>query len=216
MFKRLMGSRVARLVTVASVVAVVLATGSVFVALGDPAPATYYGCLKNGNLSSVDTSAPASCPNGATVISWNQQGPQGIQGPVGPQGPQGDVGSQGPQGIAGPQGPQGDVGPQGLQGPAGTSGVTGYEIVRADGASSSAFIQTVAAYCPSGKKVLGGGGTVTFDTGLSGEVDEGVAIHFSRPFTDGSAWDVQAVMTLSNTISTWHVSAFAICANAAP
>ena len=42
-----------------------------------------------------------------TAISWNQQGPQGPEGPQGPAGP------QGPQGVPGPQGPQGVPGGQG-------------------------------------------------------------------------------------------------------
>ncbi len=136
MFKRLIGSRSIRLISLATVVAAVLATGSVFVALGDPAPATYYGCLKNGSLTKVDTSAPDSCPNGATVINWNQQGPIGPQGPQGAQGPAGPQGSQGPQGPQGAwsSGPQGPQGATGAQGPAGT-GVTGYEIVSASGPS---------------------------------------------------------------------------------
>ncbi len=214
MFGNWMTSRIVRPVSLAAAIACVLAAGSAFVALGDPAPATYFGCLKNGNLSDVGTSAPSKCQTGATVISWNEQGPQGIQGETGPQGPQGDVGPQGPQGVPGPQGPVGPQGATGAQGPAGSSGITGYEIVRADGASSSAYIQTVVAYCPAGKKAVSGGGSVTFDTGISGEVDRGVAIHMSRPFNGGAGWDVQAVMTYTNTISTWHLSTFAVCADA--
>jgi len=44
------------------------------------------------------------CTSSQTRVSWNQQGPRGIQGPQGPQGAQG---SQGPPGSQGPQGPQG-------------------------------------------------------------------------------------------------------------
>ncbi len=214
MFANVLRSRFVRPVVLATAIACVLATGSVLVALGDPAPATYYACLKNGNLSDVGTSTPDKCPGNSTVISWNEQGPQGIQGETGPQGPQGDVGPQGPQGVPGPQGPVGPQGATGAQGPAGTSGLTGYEIVKEVGASSGATIQTVVAYCPAGKKAISGGGYVTFDTGISGEVDEGVALHFSVPFNGGAGWDVQAVMTYLNTISTWHLTAYAVCADA--
>ncbi len=217
MFGNVMRSRFFRPVVLATVIACVLATGSVLVALGDPAPATYYACLKNGNLSDVGTSVPSKCPGNSAVISWNEQGPQGPQGPqgnVGPQGPQGAVGPAGAQGVPGPQGPSGQQGATGAQGPAGASGISGYEIVRADGASSGATIQTVVAYCPSGKKAISGGGYVTFDTGVSGEVDTGVALHFSVPFSGGSGWDVQAVMTYLNTISTWHLTTYAVCADA--
>lgn len=198
MYARLARSGVIRLMGLATIVAMVFAAGSVLVALGDPAPTTYYGCLKNGNLTNVGTSAPDNCPNGATLISWGQQGPQGIPGPTGPQGPQGDTGATGPQG------------------PAGTSGISGYEIVRADGVTSAAHIQTVAADCPAGKHVLGGGNYITFDSGLSYEVNEGVAVHFSGPYNSNTGWDVQAVMTDYNATSSWHLSTFAICANTTP
>jgi hypothetical protein len=59
---------------------------------------TYYGCLKGGTLSSVGTTAP-TCGRGATVINWNQTGPQG------PQGVPGLPGLDGAAGVAGPAGP---------------------------------------------------------------------------------------------------------------
>src|SRR6185437_16964229 len=116
---------------------------------GDPAPVTYYGCLKNGNLSNVGTSTPDNCPGNATVISWSQQGPQGVPGPAGPQGPQGMTGPQGPQGDPGQQGVQGPQGPSGPRGPAGTADVSGYEIVRVTGPVGTGFqrIEALAATC---------------------------------------------------------------------
>ena len=68
----------------------------------------------------------------------------------------------GATGATGAQGPQGVQGPQGPQGAAGTNGVSGWEQnyfsypVNAGGATS-----WVKVYCSSGKKVLGGGVTVT-------------------------------------------------------
>lgn len=44
------------------------------------------------------------CKQSQTRVSWNQQGPQGVQGRQGQAGPQGPAGLQGP---AGPQGPAG-------------------------------------------------------------------------------------------------------------
>ncbi|MGE5117599.1 MAG: hypothetical protein ACM3N6_14025 [Betaproteobacteria bacterium] len=116
--------------------------GTIVVSAATTTNPQYTGCLKNGTLSNVavGTAPSASCPNGATVITWNQtgpQGPQGVQGPQGLQGPQGAVGPQGPIGLTGatgptgptgatgatgapgPTGPQGPAGPQGPQGPAG-------------------------------------------------------------------------------------------------
>jgi hypothetical protein len=72
----------------------------------------------------------------------------GPQGPAGPAGPKGDTGVQGIQGIPGLQG---------AQGPPGAPGLTGYELVTSvseilfDGPHFS------SAYCPTGKRVLGGG-----------------------------------------------------------
>ena len=100
----------------------------------------YTACmLKNvGTVRLIDKSLPPSnlmsrCkPALETEISWNQQGPQGIQGPgkgdVGPTGqpgPQGERGLQGEQGIQGPKGDKGDQGEQGLQGPPGSGGGSG-------------------------------------------------------------------------------------------
>jgi hypothetical protein len=44
------------------------------------------------------------CRTGQTRVSWNQQGPQGVQGSPGPTGLQGPTG---PQGLTGAQGPAG-------------------------------------------------------------------------------------------------------------
>jgi hypothetical protein len=64
-----------------------------------------------GDLRLLDQSPSKAAPHCASTdsqLTWNQQGPQGIQGP------------QGPQGI---QGLQGNLGPQGIQGDPGTSNV---------------------------------------------------------------------------------------------
>ncbi|MGA7672918.1 MAG: hypothetical protein WBW04_21050 [Nitrolancea sp.] len=209
MLHSLIGSRFSRIMLRAIVLAAALAASSVFVALGDPAPATYYGCLKNGNLSNVGTTSPDSCPNGATVISWNQQGPQGLQGPAGPQGEQGLPGPEGPVGATGQQGPAGPAGAIGPQGPAGSAGLSGYQIVSAGTPHSSSPQQYLIAYCPAGKKVLGGGGAAFIDG--SGEVSFSV----SAPTNDGTGWDVVANLLPGGIPgTTWHLYVFAICADA--
>ncbi|MHC1703669.1 MAG: tail fiber domain-containing protein [Tenuifilaceae bacterium] len=63
--------------------------------------------------------------NGASYITPNLKGPQGVQGPVGPTGPQGTQGVAGPAGVQGVQGPAGPAGAQGIQGPAGPKGDKG-------------------------------------------------------------------------------------------
>jgi hypothetical protein len=95
-------------------------------------PVNYTGCLtsSNGVLYRVQLGDEPlePCQPGDTVISWNQQGPQGEQGPrggVGPVGPQGLTGAQGPQGLTGPQGATGSQGPTGATGPQGPVGPQG-------------------------------------------------------------------------------------------
>jgi hypothetical protein len=69
------------------------------------------------------------------------------------------------------------------------------------------------ATCPAGRKAVGGGGFVVFDTGVSGVVNR-VAIHASVPFTFATAddsWDVQAVETAPDNFTTWHLIAYAVC-----
>lgn len=92
------------------------------------------------------------CGAGDSLLTWNQQGPQGPRGSPGPagktgaqgptgvqglkgdtgaagpqglQGPKGDTGPQGPLGITGPMGPAGPQGPAGLSGPIGLTGAQG-------------------------------------------------------------------------------------------
>lgn len=84
------------------------------------------------------------------------QGPRGLQGVAGPMGPQGLVGPMGPMGPMGPAGPQGDVGPQGAAGPQGVAGPQGLE-------------------GPPGEPQTDvdglGGGTITSDTAITGNLD---------------------------------------------
>jgi|GEM_PF-3996378 len=116
--------------TYAIVIALAFSAGSAFVAYGDEAAPTFYGCLKssNGTLYSVTTDGPATCHKHDTPIRWNQDGPQGLQGPAGPQGEPGQAGPQGEQGepgLPGQDGADGQPGPQGPQGPQGEPGQDG-------------------------------------------------------------------------------------------
>lgn len=94
---------------------------------------------------------------------WNVEGPQGPTGPAGPSGP------QGPPGVPGPQGPQGAQGEQGIQGPAGPAGgLAGYQIVTEYDEFESVILlnngeHTVAAQCPVGKVVIGGGAQALYE-----------------------------------------------------
>jgi hypothetical protein len=85
-----------------------------------------HGCYDSGgNLKVVD--GASACPRGYTPLTWNQTGPQGIQGIKGDQGIQGPKGDPG---ASGAQGPKGDTGAQGATGPVGPAGTytAGYGI----------------------------------------------------------------------------------------
>jgi hypothetical protein len=126
------------------------------------------GCYatKDGALRLIDAEAGQPCGNKEQLITWNQMGPAGPQGPQGEPSAQGPVGSQGPQGATGPQGPQGIPGPTGVpgapgpQGTQGAPGISGYEIVYGDSAFDSATTKIASADCPNGKAVLRGGAFV--------------------------------------------------------
>jgi hypothetical protein len=75
----------------------VLGTGTGYV-YANTGEVVFSGCLARGTLSGVTTGAPPTCAKGATLVSWNN---------VGPQGPKGDVGAVGPTGAPGPTGPRG-------------------------------------------------------------------------------------------------------------
>ena len=151
-------------------------------------------------------------------------GPQGLAGPFGPQGEtglqgprglQGDKGDTGPQGLTGPVGPQGPTGSTGPQGPAGSKGnngdkgdpgISGYGIVSKSGSATllsfggNAAVLSVS--CPSGKKVLGGGGKSNYNGNLLSE---------SYPNPAGNGWSIKYSNQSAYT-KTISLSVYAICA----
>lgn len=178
-----------------------------YAAVPDP-NGTIHGCVGQltGSLRVIDPSTGAACSVLEKPLTFSQQGPAGAQGPSGPAGPAGATGAQGPQG------------PQGPAGPAGADGVSGYQVVTTQAANSTADWQVQTASCPAGKVVVGGGGFPSFgDAGVSG-VAETVAIHSSGPLQLNSdtydTWNVQAVETEPDNITTWHLVVWAICVNA--
>ena len=109
-------------------------------------------------------------------------GPAGPPGPTGPEGPRGLTGAVGPVGPAGPAGPTGAAGPQGPAGPAGFASVT--SVVNVCGDNVEGAQTACEAYCPSGQRVLGGGGM-----GL-GDFNEHQNVNASFPIVDdGSVAD---------------------------
>jgi hypothetical protein len=84
-------------------------------------------------------SSTTKCRSGEWMMSWNSDGPAGLDGTpgeTGPQGPPGATGPQGSKGDAGPIGPQGDAGPIGPQGAIGPIGPQGWPGL--DGAAGAA------------------------------------------------------------------------------
>ncbi len=109
---------------------------------------------------------------------------------------------RGTTGDAGPTGPKGDRGDPGPQGPA---GLTGLERVTASSCCNSNSLEAVTASCPAGKKVVGGGGFVTY-------APLTVVLYRSEPLADLSGWQAVGKETVVTT-GTWGVGAFAVCAN---
>ena len=105
------------------------------------------------------------------------------------------------------QGPKGDPGTNG------EDGVSGYEIVAhtESFAQGSLFLTgTVSALCPAGKRVLGGGATVTQTN--TGDVNSGGTVQQSAPNSDGTRWAVY--LDIDNPSGDpFTVKVYAICAN---
>jgi collagen triple helix repeat protein len=126
------------------------------VGLADSSPVTFTGCLSVGGTLQMVTINPGqttTCPNGDTLVTWNQIGPQGPAGPQGPQGPVGPVGPQGPTGPVGPTGPQGT---QGLPGPQGAAGANGNTVLSGTGAPPNSVGNNGDFYIDTAASVLYG------------------------------------------------------------
>jgi hypothetical protein len=128
----------------------------------------------------------------------------GVVGPEGPQGLRGPQGSQGPEGPEGPQGAQGPAGPQGSPGPSGPIGpgaISGWEIVeRSQQVDVFTTRTSETAFCPAGRRVLGGGFHIT---GTAGRAVT------SAPSANGTAWRTEfRFLTGSQTVSSYAVCAF--------
>jgi hypothetical protein len=140
-----------------------------------------------GTLRVIDASV-TNCKSGETALNWSQQGQPG---------PKGDPGEPGP---AGPPGEQGEPGPAG--------GLAGYEVVEVQGVESSVDDKIEAVACPAGKLPVGGGAVAFNDSGTPREV----ALTASRPTDDG--W-LASAGEVAPTDEAWHLTVYAVCANAA-
>lgn len=101
--------------------------------------AVIYACKGNhsGTLRLVD--AGADCPRGQALISWNVEGPAGLQG------------------VPGEQGPAGAVGEPGVAGAAGISNYTVVEPLSNISPLAPGATLSIGRSCPDGLSMLSGG-----------------------------------------------------------
>jgi hypothetical protein len=163
--------------------------GGAYAAIPDSA-GVIHGCYddSSGKLRVFDTDddRPKACGNGETSLSWSRQGPQG---PTGPQGPKGDTGDPGPQGPP---------------------GVAGYLRARAFTETNDDDLKSEVAHCPNGKKVLGGGSSISSSLGA---FFRGHLLN-DNPTADNDGWFVmvrESTETGTNVI--WSMTVYAICAD---
>lgn len=179
------------------------------------------GCYKakNGQLRLVDSASQSKhhsdCRPSELSISWNQQGPPGVQGPPGPKGDKGDPGIQGPPGPPGPKGDKGDRGIQGPPGPPGPKGdkgdtgdpgppgLSGLEVVRSPNTVVGLFdFGHAEATCRAGKTLIGGGGRMGFTGSDAG--------YLEQSYPQGNTWFVRGHNT--GPFIDEPLVAYAICA----
>jgi len=146
-----------------------------------------------------------------------ETGPPGPVGAIGPKGDTGATGPAGPQGLKGDTGATGPAGPQGVQGPAGANGsVSGVQIIEATTTSSSSPVfgttATATATCPSGKILLGGGGSLTKFSSNNDSMSLQSSFPLSAPFSTTPTM-FRAVGVANNNFfnGNFTVKAFAIC-----
>jgi hypothetical protein len=106
------------------------------------------------------------------------------------------------------------------------AGLSGYEIVEASSNFNNGSIKFVTAWCPSGKKVIGGGGAYSLsETGFGTSSEDEIAMQWSRPLealpgsdNEGDfGWEVQAddMGTAALSSFSWRLIAYAVCADVA-
>jgi hypothetical protein len=105
-----------------------------------------------------------------------------------------------------PTGPQGPAGPAGPQGPPGTSGA---QQISSSGPSNSTSPKTFQVNCPSGKRAVGGGGTLTGSTANT-------FLSTSRPSDAGTGWIATGREATGGNAGNWAVQAWVVCATVAP
>ena len=117
-----------RAIVIACVTAFALASATAFAGAGARADGVIVGCQKPGKGFLRVVRDASDCRRNERIVTWNERGPAGAQGPAGPAGAPGPAGLQGPKGdtgAAGAAGPAGPIGPAGAAGAAGQAGPVG-------------------------------------------------------------------------------------------
>ena len=210
--------------------ALVFAMGGFAVAANQSAKSTQIkACYskKTGELRVLK--AKKRCRRSERRLSWNKRGRSGTPGvagppgPAGPAGPAGEPGPQGPAGVSGVEGggftlANGSIGATHIvdgsitksklaPGALTVSGLA-LQIVVAESEADSNSPKSVAAGCPPGKTLVGGGAGAY--EGLGVPFTGPVALSFSNAFIGGS-WRARAYET-SATSSNWRLTVYAYCA----
>jgi Collagen triple helix repeat (20 copies) len=161
------------------------------------------------------------CQKGTRAVLWEgggARGPKGRQGdagPPGPPGPRGDTGATGAAGSPGPPGPSGqpgETGPQGAAGPQGPPGpsdslVTAPVSATTPGNAALGTVVSATATCPLGKKILGGGVTLT----VSIAAQQGRARVRDDYPSAPDAWTGTLVVTAGLVGASATISVYAVC-----
>ena len=169
-----------------------------------------------GSQGTAGPIGPAGAPGLAGPAGVvGSKGEPGAQGLPGPKGDKGDPGLTGPTGLAGPTGVGGPAGPIGPLGPAGPQGAAGpagrsasFTIVRVTNSTpvNTEETKTIAAICPAGKTLTGGG----FEVNSAKVKNPNVVIEDNFP--TGESWTVKASMKNCDCDPyPWGITSWAIC-----
>ena len=151
----------------------------------------------------IDPATTPTCPNGFTMVTFNQQGQQGPTGVTGPSGPSGASGPSGGSGPTGPTGPTGVTGVSGATGPSGP-GVAGTQVVsnQFGPLAANTYYDVSSPDCPAGTHLTGGGYWANgpydlTDIYIDGPIDPSTPTEAEQHWTLGfiSSSDVYAAST---------------------
>jgi len=101
------------------------------------------------------------------------------------------------------------AGPQGPAGAAGPPGTSGLQQISSTSVSNSTPVKSFQLDCPSGKRAVGGGGTLT------GTITN-TFLSTSRPSDAGTGWIAAGHESSAGNGGNWAVQTWVVCATVAP